>query len=135
MTLIDTSRGRSVLAIGWNKARLIHMDEFPHCAACGFKPKFRRNDCHHIIARHIAWWLATDLENLLTLCRVRGCHLRIGHFDSYTKYWNPNIVAQLTMQDGRFICDHIREQELDFKAALPEQLREWAVQADLRKAA
>jgi len=97
---VDTTAGRSVLAIGWNTLRKRWLKDHPFCAACGYEPGrferlIRNNDVHHIEPRHANPTRATDWNNLITLCRKYNCHLRVGHFGHYRKRWNPRIAELL----------------------------------------
>jgi hypothetical protein len=65
--------------------------------ACGFAPKkgYSGLDVHHIFPRHLFPDVARDPDNLITLCRRYDCHLRVGHFGNYSKFWNPKVRFEL----------------------------------------
>jgi len=65
-----------------------HLKNHPHCAVCGYLPKFGHNEVHHIIPVSVDPSLKNDPENLVTLCH--HCHKRFGHFSNW-KYWNPDL--------------------------------------------
>jgi len=69
-----------------SKAKKEHRRLYPACAACG-GPKA---EAHHI--KPVSWYpeKAADADNLLSLCRKQGCHLRIGHGGTYSNYI-PNV--------------------------------------------
>jgi len=118
MNMIDTSRGRSVLHIGWRKARKMHIEKNSYCIACGYQPKKAKGlDVHHIKPRHVRPDLATDQTNLVTLCRKYDCHLRIGHWGNYRQKWNPNVVKRLGQ-----IAIGLQYDEKEFKESLEDNL-------------
>lgn len=109
---VDCSPGKSVFHFGWRKVRKMHIEKHPLCAACGYLPKLFNNDVHHVLPRHVRPDLAAEPTNLITLCRKRSCHIRVGHFDHYRKYWNRDIERLL--EDGN-VGERIRMAEIDFK--------------------
>lgn len=118
---IDCSAGRSYIHYGWRKERAIHIKEYYWCAACGYIPKRGTNDVHHIIPRHLAPWLADQLFNLITLCEIRRCHIEVGHFGNFRRYWNPEIVRLLgdtgkqLMQARLYMVENYVEMEKKWK--------------------
>ena len=82
---------------GWDRLQREWKRYYPACAACG---SLLGVEVHHLIP----FWRAPELElcwdNLLSLCRPRGCHLRIGHAFAWDK-WNPFAVADAAMQLSR----------------------------------
>jgi hypothetical protein len=55
----------------------------PTCAACGSRHLV---DVHHVVPFHIDRTLELDLGNLITLCRWRRHHLKVGHLGDWTRY-------------------------------------------------
>lgn len=56
----------------------------PYCAACGGT---RLLQVHHVTPFEHDPALELDEGNLLTLCMARGCHLLLGHGDSFRFYF------------------------------------------------
>ena len=113
MRLLDTTRGRSVLHIGWGGLRKEHLKKEPFCMACGYglEGSFKGLDVHHIFPRHLFPDLALEHSNLITLCRKYDCHLRVGHFGNYTNFYNPGIRVQLLLSH---VAEIIRKAEAEF---------------------
>lgn len=106
---VDCSAGRSTIHLGWRTLRNECVEEHPYCAACGWEhPKNKGLDGHHIIPRHIFPALALLKSNVIILCRKRGCHLQIGHFGNYTRYWNEN-VEEILQDRGKILMLNARE--------------------------
>jgi 5-methylcytosine-specific restriction endonuclease McrA len=87
--IIDLFGGPEVLGVPrssyWDELQKEWKRYYPACASCG---SLFGVEVHHLIP----FWKEPKLElcweNLLSLCRPRGCHLRVGH--SYLwRTWNP----------------------------------------------
>lgn len=73
------------------RAKGLYRKDHPACAVCGREARFfwnRNNDVHHLMPVHIAPELATDPENLITLCRLH--HWLFGHLTDW-KAWNTQL--------------------------------------------
>jgi hypothetical protein len=57
------------------------------CACCGSTKKL---NVHHKKPFHLFPELELDLNNLITLCMDKECHLKIGHGGDFKDY-NPNV--------------------------------------------
>ena len=90
---LATYRGRAWNAVGWSKARRLHIQAFPACYVCGYTPRRGTNDVHHIVPRHVAPDLIDAPWNLVTLCGKYKHHLWAGHLGNYRSKWNPDILA------------------------------------------
>jgi 5-methylcytosine-specific restriction protein A len=72
----------------WAAARKKHLASNPYCVACGGK---RLLQVHHIEPFHDHPELELDPNNLMTLCALKLCHLKLGHGGDF-KYYNPFVV-------------------------------------------
>jgi len=73
------------------RAKNKYREKHSSCESCGVKNNIvngNRNDVHHILPVHIRPDLASDPDNLITLCRM--CHFMHGHRGSWYKF-NPQI--------------------------------------------
>lgn len=73
----------------WRNVRAIYIKKFPICAVCGGKTKI---SVHHIYPFHLFPELELKMDNLITLCNYKRCHINYGHLFSYKSY-NINIKA------------------------------------------
>lgn len=71
----------------WPKVRKEYLAEHPNCECCGGSKGI---EIHHVLPFHLYPELELTKENLMSLCRKKGCHLSIGHLYSYKSY-NPDI--------------------------------------------
>jgi 5-methylcytosine-specific restriction endonuclease McrA len=71
-------------AKAWRSVRRAHLANHPTCAACGTRHLL---DVHHIKPFHLFPALELDPRNLMTLCRWRRHHFKIGHHGDWTR-WN-----------------------------------------------
>ena len=77
----------------WGKIRKAHLAKFPTCAACGGKTKIT---VHHMKPFHLHPELELDPTNLITLCEGNkdiNCHLVEGHYWSFAKRFNVDVIA------------------------------------------
>jgi 5-methylcytosine-specific restriction endonuclease McrA len=76
---------------GWTALQAEHLRGEPACRACGGEKKLQ---VHHVEPYHLHPELATDPQNLITLCERLGrrCHFLIGHGGDW-KARNPNVVS------------------------------------------
>lgn len=72
----------------WPAVRRAHLKAYPNCAWCGTR---RLVDVHHITPFHIDRQLELDPANLITLCRWRRHHLKVGHLGDWTR-WNEHVA-------------------------------------------
>ena len=60
----------------WPHVEKLHLKLEPVCAACGSSKKL---NVHHKKPFHLFPELELDLNNLITLCMDKECHVKIGH--------------------------------------------------------
>lgn len=71
----------------WPKIREEHLLKEPCCQICG---GIKQLSVHHIKPYHLDPLKELDLDNLITLCEYRNCHLTFGHL-FYWESYNVNI--------------------------------------------
>lgn len=71
----------------WPAVQKLHLKFHPVCECCGSSKKL---NVHHMKPFHLFPELELDLNNLITLCMDKECHLKIGHGGNFKDY-NPNV--------------------------------------------
>lgn len=73
----------------------------PDCDWCGATGSLvNRIEVHHIIPVSVATDTASDIGNMITLCR--RCHIVIGHCgDNHMRRYCPNLRAVLALREVR----------------------------------
>lgn len=89
----------------WPTVRKNHLKNNSVCAACGGHKLLQ---VHHILPFHEKPELELDLNNLITLCTVKLCHVDLGHGGDY-KHYCPSIKE---------ICNKIRSKQITRKVAI-----------------
>ena len=69
----------------WRIVRAEYLKEHPTCECCGGKKGI---EVHHILPFHLFPELELRKENLMSLCKKRGCHFAM-HLYSWKSY-NPD---------------------------------------------
>ena len=72
----------------WPHVEKLHLKLEPSCAACGSTKKL---NVHHKKPFHLFPDLELDLNNLITLCMDKECHIKIGHGGDFKDY-NPQVT-------------------------------------------
>lgn len=72
----------------WPHVEKLHLKLEPVCAACGSNKKL---NVHHKKPFHLFPELELDLNNLITLCMDKECHIKIGHGGNFKDY-NPDVA-------------------------------------------
>ena len=72
----------------WPHVEKLHLKLEPVCAACGSSKKL---NVHHKKPFHLFPQLELDLNNLITLCMDKECHVKIGHGGNFKDY-NPDVA-------------------------------------------
>ena len=72
----------------WPHVEKLHLKLEPVCAACGSSKKL---NVHHKRPFHLFPQLELDLNNLITLCMDKECHIKIGHGGNFKDY-NPDVA-------------------------------------------
>jgi hypothetical protein len=72
----------------WPHVEKLHLKLEPSCAACGTTKKL---NVHHKKPFHLFPQLELDLNNLITLCMDKECHIKIGHGGNFKDY-NPDVA-------------------------------------------
>lgn len=83
--LIGSTKERSPK---WPHVEKLHLKLEPTCAACGSTKKL---NVHHKKPFHLFPQLELDLNNLITLCMDKQCHIKIGHGGDFKSY-NPDVA-------------------------------------------
>ena len=73
----------------WPGVEKLHLKFHPVCEACGSDKKL---NVHHKKPFHLFPQLELDMNNLITLCMDKQCHIKIGHGDNFKDY-NPDVEA------------------------------------------
>ena len=73
----------------WPGVEKLHLKFHPVCEACGSDKKL---NVHHKKPFHLFPQLELDMNNLITLCMDKECHIKIGHGDNFKDY-NPDVEA------------------------------------------
>ena len=73
----------------WPGVEKLHLKFHPVCEACGSNKKL---NVHHKKPFHLFPQLELDMNNLITLCMDKECHIKIGHGDNFKDY-NPDVEA------------------------------------------
>lgn len=89
------------------KAKKEYVSTHPECAMCGSRNYL---EVHHIVPVHINPALASDQDNLITLCdgpksSNSACHRYFGHFGDFRNSHNPYIREQCIL--NRFVLHGI----------------------------
>lgn len=71
----------------WPGVEKLHLKFHPVCEACASNKKL---NVHHKKPFHLFPELELDMNNLITLCMDKECHLKIGHGDNFKDY-NPEV--------------------------------------------
>lgn len=71
----------------WPHVEKLHLKLEPTCAACGSSKKL---NVHHKKPFHLFPEMELDLNNLITLCMDKECHINIGHGGNFKDY-NPDV--------------------------------------------
>lgn len=76
----------------WPAVRKAFLFDNPRCVCCGSTEGVVP---HHVRPFHVFPELELDTNNLVALCEgdTLNCHLWIGHFGHFTKWWNPDCAA------------------------------------------
>lgn len=74
-----------------------YLSSHPNCEYCGRDKKL---DVHHKIPVSVAPELATDKNNMVTLCRKPQCHFIIGHKGNWKDY-NDKISQILSAPNAQ----------------------------------
>lgn len=69
----------------WPRVRKVHLAEHPLCECCGGKKGI---EVHHVLPFNLFPELELRKENLMSLCKKRGCHFAM-HLYSWKSY-NPD---------------------------------------------
>jgi 5-methylcytosine-specific restriction protein A len=72
----------------WPHVEKLHLKLEPVCAACGSSKKL---NVHHKRPFRLFPQLELDLNNLITLCMDKECHIKIGHGGNFKDY-NPDVA-------------------------------------------
>ena len=72
----------------WPHVEKLHLKLEPVCAACGSSKKL---NVHHKKPFHLFPESELDLNNLITLCMDKECHVKIGHGGNFKDY-NPDVA-------------------------------------------
>jgi hypothetical protein len=72
----------------WPHVEKLHLKLEPTCACCGSTKKL---NVHHKKPFHLFPELELDLNNLITLCMDKECHLKVGHGGNFKDY-NPSVA-------------------------------------------
>ena len=97
----------------WPAVQRLHLKFEPKCACCGSTKKL---NVHHKKPFHLFPELELDLNNLITLCMDKECHLKIGHGGNFKDY-NPNID-----EDAKTLSSNIELFESVFHSAEKNRL-------------
>ena len=73
----------------WPHVEKLHLKLEPSCACCGSTKKL---NVHHKKPFHLFPEHELDLNNLITLCMDKECHLKVGHGNDFKDY-NPDVEA------------------------------------------
>ena len=73
----------------WPHVEKLHLKLEPTCACCGSTKKL---NVHHKKPFHLFPQFELDLNNLITLCMDKECHLKVGHGNDFKDY-NPDVEA------------------------------------------
>jgi len=71
----------------WPGVEKLHLKFHPVCEACGSDKKL---NVHHKKPFHLFPQFELDMNNLITLCMDKQCHIKIGHGDNFKDY-NPDV--------------------------------------------
>jgi hypothetical protein len=71
----------------WPHVEKLHLKLEPACACCGSTKKL---NVHHKKPFHLFPELELDLNNLITLCMDKECHVKVGHGGNFKDY-NPDV--------------------------------------------
>ena len=82
----------------WPHVEKLHLKLEPACACCGSTKKL---NVHHKKPFHLFPQFELDLNNLITLCMDKECHLKVGHGNDFKDY-NPDVEA-----DSKRVHDNI----------------------------
>ena len=72
----------------WPHVEKLHLKLEPACACCGSTKKL---NVHHKKPFHLFPESELDLNNLITLCMDKECHIKVGHGGDFKDY-NPNVA-------------------------------------------
>ena len=72
----------------WPHVEKLHLKLEPTCAACGSSKNL---NVHHKKPFHLFPQFELDMNNLITLCMDKECHLKIGHGNDFKDY-NPDVA-------------------------------------------
>jgi len=71
----------------WPGVEKLHLKFHPVCDACGSSKNL---NVHHKKPFHLFPEHELDMNNLITLCMDKECHIKIGHGDNFKDY-NPDV--------------------------------------------
>jgi hypothetical protein len=71
----------------WPGVEKLHLKFHPVCEACGSSKNL---NVHHKKPFHLFPESELDMNNLITLCMDKECHIKIGHGDNFKDY-NPDV--------------------------------------------
>jgi hypothetical protein len=71
----------------WPGVEKLHLKFHPVCEACASSKNL---NVHHKKPFHLFPQLELDMNNLITLCMDKECHIKIGHGDNFKDY-NPDV--------------------------------------------
>jgi 5-methylcytosine-specific restriction enzyme A len=71
----------------WPGVEKLHLKFHPVCEACGSSKNL---NVHHKKPFHLFPEHELDMNNLITLCMDKECHIKIGHGDNFKDY-NPDV--------------------------------------------
>lgn len=93
----DTLAGKPARARDsrWPAVAKAHLEQNPRCEVCDVDHDV---DVHHRKPVHLYPELELDPDNLITLCRINGCHFLFGHGRDWKAY---NDRVDLDVQHAR----------------------------------